>query len=313
MDREYLEEFVTVNGTEQYLLHYAAKEEAPVLLYLHGGPGAPEHLMAYKQKEMWKDAITLVHWDQRGAGQTLNKNKKKSPESIEQMEKDLDAVVEYLKKKYQKDKIILLGHSWGTILGSVYALQHPENVLAYIGSGQMVDGMENERVGYEQLCENVKKSCNEKHAKMLEEIKEYPAKDIQQTLKYLPKVHKMEMYYTKSNVNSEMSKIMKKSPCFRLSDVVSLLTSAKANQKLITEVLNFQLREYGTKYEVPVFYILGEKDNATPTSVCEAYFETITAPKKELVIIKEAGHNLMYEQSQKYAEQLLHILKNEII
>ena len=141
---DYKEEYVNINGILQYFLHYKKKDGAPVLLFLHGGPGFFEHLMAYKLDEAWGDCVTQVHWDQRGAGRTWAKNKA-VPKNMEQMFSDLEAVVLYLKEKYQVDKIILLGHSWGSILGSVFAMKHPEHVRAYIGSGQVVQMAENEK------------------------------------------------------------------------------------------------------------------------------------------------------------------------
>ena len=70
------EEYVAVNGIEHFLLHYPKASGVPVLLYLHGGPGSVESLFAYELDEVWGDMLTQVHWDQRGAGKTLRRNKK---------------------------------------------------------------------------------------------------------------------------------------------------------------------------------------------------------------------------------------------
>ena len=93
MNNDYREEYVTINGIPQYLLHYP-QENKPVLLFLHGGPGAAEHLMAYKLNPYFSEIVTQVHWDQRGAGKTLLKNKQNgSSQSLEQMMEDLHQVV----------------------------------------------------------------------------------------------------------------------------------------------------------------------------------------------------------------------------
>ena len=76
MKKEFEEEYVAVNGIEHFLLHYPKAPDAPVLLYLHGGPGSIESLFAYQLDEAWGYMFTQVHWDQRGAGKTLSRNKK---------------------------------------------------------------------------------------------------------------------------------------------------------------------------------------------------------------------------------------------
>lgn len=110
-----------------------------IVLFLHGGPGSFESLFAYELDEIWGDMFTHVHWDQRGAGKTLRRNKKTGmPESVEQMLDDLHGVVGYLQRKYHTNKVVILGHSWGSLLGSLYALRYPQNVLSYIGLGEML-------------------------------------------------------------------------------------------------------------------------------------------------------------------------------
>ena len=162
MHSEYREEYVMMNGMKQYLLHYP-QENKPILLVLHGGPGGAEHLLAHYLNPYFKEVVTQVQWDQRGAGKTWLKNKSADgPQSIEQMVDDLHAVVKHLQEVYQMQKIILLGHSFGSILGSLYALQYPENVLAYIGSGQVVNMMENERESYLLALKTTKERGNQK-------------------------------------------------------------------------------------------------------------------------------------------------------
>lgn len=306
--KDYTEEFVKINGIEQYLLHYKKKEGTPVLLYLHGGPGSCEHMMAYALDEAWGDMVTQVHWDQRGAGRTLMKSKA-VPENMAQMLLDLDAVVLYLKEQYHTEKIILLGHSWGTILGSIYALQHPENVLAYIGSGQVVHMAENEKRGYERALDAAKKAGDAKQIKQLEALKSYPDLTHENILKELFVVHRIEMKYTKNNGNAILMKLMKKSPCFGFRDLLAMQKSNKANTALLREVLGFDLYQYGTNYQVPVFYLLGEEDMTTPVSLTEDYFERIMALKKKIEVIADAGHNVMYEKMQEYGEALKNIMQ----
>ncbi len=97
-EKNYKEEYITINGTKQYLLHYPFKKEAPVLLFIHGGPGQSETMMAYILEEYKTRNYNIVYYDQRGAGKTFLKNKKAKPDT-ELLKQDLLEIVQYLKKR----------------------------------------------------------------------------------------------------------------------------------------------------------------------------------------------------------------------
>ncbi|WP_312442299.1 alpha/beta fold hydrolase [Lacrimispora sp.] len=304
-DKTYKEEFVRINGIEHYLLHYSKSLGTPVLLYLHSGPGFSESLFAYMFDKSWGDMFTHVQWDQRGAGKTLQRNKgKNNPESISQMIEDLHGIVQHLKQKYQTDKIVLLGHSWGSVLGSLYVLKHPEHVSAYIGSGQVVNMVENERVGYENAMKLAQTSGNEKHVRMLQQIGEYPTNDFDETLRKLPIVRKVQESYEKDAGTWNLIKSMFKSPSFKWHDLINMTRFSKANRKIIKELFSVDLFSLGNRYNVPVHYILGENDTNAPIELSTAYYETISADYKSLIVIPNAGHNPMFEQPMEFAKAL---------
>ncbi len=308
MDR-FEEGYVPVNGIEHFLLHYPKGPDAPVLLFLHGGPGSFESLFAYELDEAWGDMFTHVHWDQRGAGKTLRRNKKTGlPETVEQMLEDLHGIVGHLKQKYQVDRVVILGHSWGSLLGSLYVLDHPENVLAYIGVGQVVSMMENERTAYREVLEMAQRAGNEKHIRALEAMGDYPPSDPETLLKLLPKMRKIQEAYDDGPVSGsglgEMLKTLRRSPSFRWGDLVSFLRIMKVNHPLHLQMLSFDLGGRPTDYHVPVHYILGQADTIAPTSLGKKYFDRISAPHKTIAILPKAGHNPMYEQPEGFAAAL---------
>lgn len=303
------QEYVPVNGIDHFLLHYPKASDAPVLLFLHGGPGSFESLFAYELDEVWGDMFTHVHWDQRGAGKTLRRNKKIGmPESVEQMLDDLHGIIEHLQRKYQIDKVVVLGHSWGSLLGSLYVRKHPKNVLAYIGVGQVISMMENERAAYLEILEMAKKTGNKKHIQALEKMGDYPPSDPELLLKLLPKIRKIQEAYDNDPVSGsglgEMLKIVRRSPSFQWGDVVSFLRIMKVNHPLHLQMLSFNLSDSLPQYNVPIHYILGEVDTIAPTSLGKVYYDSIDAPRKTLTVIPGAGHNPMYERPDEFAAAL---------
>lgn len=309
MPSKYTEEYVLVNGIEHFLLHYPKGPDLPVLLYLHGGPGSFESLFAYELDEQWGSMFTHVHWDQRGAGKTLRRNKKNGlPESIDQMLNDLHGIVQHLKQKYHIEKIVILGHSWGSLLGSLFSLRHPENVLCYIGTGQVISMMENEREAYRQIQDMATKDGNRKHLEQLRRLGNYPPDDPEELLKLLPKVRKVQEAYDNGAGSGsglgELIKTLRRSPSFQWGDIVSFMRIMKVNRSLHLQLFPFQLDEYTPNYLVPVHYILGEVDTTAPMSLGKAYYDTIEAPAKTFTVIPQAGHNLMYEKPDAFTSAL---------
>lgn len=306
---QFEEEYVTVNGIEHFLLHYPKVSGTPVLLFLHGGPGSFESLFAYELDRVWGGMFTHVHWDQRGAGKTLRRNGKAGwPKSVEQMLDDLHGIAGYLRQKYKTDRLVLLGHSWGSLLGSLYTLRHPESVSSYIGVGQVVNMLENERTAYRELLERARKAGNQKHIQALEGLGDYPPNDAELLLKLLPKIRKIQAAYDDGPVSGsglgEIIKTLWRSPSFRWADLVSFTQIMKVNHPLHLQMLSFDLGDSPRRYQVPVHYILGEADTITPVSLSRAYFDTIDAPRKTIAVIPGAGHNTMYERPDAFAAAL---------
>ena len=303
------EEYVFANGIEHYLLHYPKAPGTPVLLYLHGGPGSVESLFAYQLDSAWGEMFTHVHWDQRGAGKTLRRNGRRGrPESMEQMLADLHGVIGHLRRKYQTERVVLLGHSWGSVLGSLYVLRHPETVLAYIGVGQVVGMMENERTAYRETLEMARRAGNEAHVWALEQMGDYPPNDPERLLKLLPRMRRIQAAYDDGPASGtslgELLNSMRRSPVFRWSDLLSFTQIMKVNRPLHLQMLSFRLGDFAPRYAAPIHYLLGEADPIAPTSLSRAYFETIEAPVKGFTVIPGAGHNPAHERPGEFAAAL---------
>jgi pimeloyl-ACP methyl ester carboxylesterase len=311
----YLEEYISINGINQFLFHLGTSYDNPVMLFLHGGPGSAESLFTRAFQEKWEEVYTVVHWDQRGTGKTLTKNPDKLP-TIDLLLQDLFEVIQYLKRKYNKQKIVILGHSWGSVLGSVFVRKYPEEVAYYIGVAQVVNMLENERVGYQKVKGLIEQSGDKKSLKKIELIGEYPGDKIvfnKEFLKKCEKVRKLQGKY-KLGMKIELAIWLTvfKSPIFRLSDIIAFMKIFQANAKLHSFLGDFNLRNESAIYQVPIYYILGGNDWQTPYVIAEKYFEEIDAPDKNMFIIPNAGHMTMMEQPVLFFDALLEINNMEV-
>lgn len=310
----YDEEYININGILQYLFHAGTDENNPVMLFLHGGPGSAESIFAYSFQEKWEEIYTVVHWDQRGAGKTLTKNPNSFP-TMDLMLEDLYQIIQYLKARYNKDKIILLGHSWGSVLGSTFVLNHPEEVEYYIGVGQVVNMIENERVGYEKVKELIIEVDDKKSLKTLEALGDYPGDKFENdTFIKIGKLRRLQNKYKLAiSLNFKIISIVLKSPIMKFSDISSLIKSLMANQTLYYFLWEYDLNSYSLDYKVPVYYILGEKDWQTPYPIAQKYFESISAPDKEIYMIPNAGHMTMMDEPESFCYALKEVYSRKMV
>lgn len=308
---DYFQEFVEINGIKQYFLHYPV-DGKPVILFLHGGPGMSEAAFGYTLKEMFKDTCTLVFYDQRGAGRTLQNNPKAHP-TLDFLLEDLHDTIKYLQTRYLTKKVIILGHSWGTVLGSIYALQHPENVSLYIGVGQVGDMQLTEKLAFLALKSKAMSENNSKDLKKLQALTNYPPKQWDsKSYKIYNKLSKLKDKYGLSmSVKVPLVRIVRKSPIqFKNRDFIAILKGTKLNEPLMIDVLNeFQLEAYGTEYKMPVCYIFGSDDYITPQQGFLDYFEKVIAPEKKIDLIENAGHYTMFEQPEAFARTVIPYIK----
>lgn len=313
-EKNYQEEYVSLSGIRHYLLHYRTVKEDPVLLFIHGGPGQTESFLAYLVEEYSDRNYNIVYYDQRGAGKTYLKNKKERPDT-EVLKKDLLEIVRYVKEVYGKEKIGILGHSWGSVLGSMFALEHPEHTLMYIGCGQVVNIMENERTGFSKLKEAVLKAGDRKDLKKLAEIGEYPVEHFDmEVYRRMGKVRNLQAKYKLAAAfDKSILKMILKSPIMGIRDLLPFLTGMMVNMQVMKELMTFDLRQRGLRYEVPVYYVLGEKDQQTPVEIGVQYFEEMEAPDKKLYLISEAGHLTMIDNVTEYRRAICEIVDNERI
>ena len=139
---------VNVNGNAQNIRVRAAKEGLPVILFLHGGPGVSDRHNVLKYQSALADRYTLVCWDQRGSGKSYTPEIKKEKLSVRTYIEDAKTMLDIVTQMFAVEKVVVAGHSWGTIIGLPTVVEKPEKVAAYIAQGVFIDGAENELQSY---------------------------------------------------------------------------------------------------------------------------------------------------------------------
>src|SRR5262249_40086576 len=121
----------------------------PALLLLHGGLGISEAPLFRRYQAALERHVGVVYWEQRGAGRSFRADIPPASMTMAQFLRDLDAVVDLVRRRFGKEQVVLLGHSWGTALGTLYTFQHPDKIAAYVGTGQVANMPVGERLSYD--------------------------------------------------------------------------------------------------------------------------------------------------------------------
>lgn len=227
--------------------------------------------------------------------------------TIEQFVSDGIVVVEFLKKTFKRDKIYLAGHSWGSLLGTLMISRYPESFYAYVGTGQVANMPEGEKVSYQFTLDMAKRSNNQKAVKELEGIgcsvngvykSGLSGTDIQR--KWLMKFG--GVVYGNSNPSDLIVKILlaKEYSLLDRINFMKAMNMPSINKMVENEFLRINLFEQAPEVKVPIYFFLGRHDNQIPAVVAEKYFEFIKAPKKELIWFEESAHSPCFEEADKF-------------
>jgi proline iminopeptidase len=290
-----------VNGIDESVILRGRDLSNPVLIWLHGGPGSSETPLLRVMNGALEDHFTVVYWDQRLAGQSLDPVAP-YPESltVAQMVDDLDVVVDRVLMRVGHHKVILVGHSWGTMLGVLYASQHPEKVAAYVGIGQMTDKAKAETLSYNFALEQAQRRGNAKAIADLQRIGTPPYGNEQMFterawLEALGGVNYGDMSLLR------MIWIGVRVPESKGRDIWAVSHGGVIGTKLLeSQMLSTNLDRSYTSFQVPVFIGAGRSDHVTDAGLAYQYFERIVAPQKGFMWFERSGHNPHFEEPAKF-------------
>jgi proline iminopeptidase len=306
-------EQVLIGGIDQWIEVRGQNVNNPILLFIHGGPGIAFIPLAGAWQASWERYFTVVQWDQRGAGKTYASNDKELQRrtmNVPQMEQDTLEVVNYLRNRFNREKIFVLGHSWGSVLGLWLAHEHPELIYAYVGVGQAVDFGRNEEVGYRDALQQARNSHNEQAVKDLESIAPYPPPNTDFRKMSILRDWERDLLGPPANtpVFTDTKKLLSavvSAPEYSIVDDYSWIHSTQFSISiLLPEMMKIDLTKLGPDFRAPVFFFEGRHDPYCPASLIWEYIQTIKAPQKEFIWFDNSGHFPFFEEQQKFADEL---------
>jgi proline iminopeptidase len=300
-------EEINIGGVKQWIQVRSRDKNNPILLFLHGGPGAGFLAIAHTFQDTWEEHFTVVQWDQRGAGKSFNEGIPRSSMTLEQMKADTIEMVQYLRKRFNREKIFLLGHSWGSYLGIHAIKKKPEWFYAYIGVGQVVNMREGEKVSYNYTVRMAKEQGNKKALEQLLSLAPYPSENMIEKLniqrKWLLKFN--GTFYHETSFMPFLKAIVP-APEYSISNVSNFLKGMMFSVKALWEpFMASNMTTLGYDFHVPVFFFIGRNDYQVPAVLSLDYYRKIQAPYKQFVWFEESAHFPMLEETEKFSKELV--------
>lgn len=298
-----IDQWVSVRGTDR---------RNPMLLYIHGGPGYVSIPMSWWFSRGLEEYFTVVQWDQRAAGKTylLTDPATIAPTlTTERMVADVEEMAAWTRHEFGKDKIFVLGHSYGSFLGLQFAQRHPERIFAYIGVCQSIDGPENERRGWHFAVNAARRAGNSEAARELEAIAPYaapgqpiPIKDLYVQRKWVGYFGGVMAYRTDNSADGNLAQL---SPDYSDQEIGHIWDGNKfATPYLLPDLVATDLAKIN-KLAVPLILIEGRHDMNVNSEIAADWFDKVKAPEKHLVWFEHSGHMPMTEEPGKFLLSLV--------
>ncbi|MGB9402186.1 MAG: alpha/beta hydrolase [Candidatus Acidiferrales bacterium] len=296
--------YVTVGGIEQWITIRGQNRDNPVLLFLHGGPGDVTNPWAFALFAPWEKYFTVVQWDQRGAGRTLRKSGPAVAPTItvDRMAQDGIELTEYLRKHLGKEKIIIVAHSFGSILGLRMAKARPDLFYAYVGTGQVADSTRSFSVAYDALLKKAKAEGDQRAIEELTHVGPPPYKSgdgfrVQHKWANAFEGADEFLYGTIG-----LTLVAPGGSVQDINDSVDGQTLSA--DRLVPQTQSIGPADLDLEFSIPIFVFQGEQDFTTPTALAQDYLESIKAPRKAFVPIR-GGHFAVFIHSDQFLQELV--------
>lgn len=298
--------YVDINGTKQWINIYGEDLNNPVLLYLHGGPGSATSHIDYAFTRKWADVYTVVTWDQRNCGKSYDSSQNETVLTKELFMTDGKELTEFILEYLSKDKITILGHSWGAIYGANLVLEYPEYYECFIGAGQLVDYLENEQAFKQEAL--VWAEGDEEALQLVNQltpdnttVEHFDVKNV------IMQKYGYDMMVNGADYNLIATIIF--NPNYTIADWIKYLNvdmSSYLDFYTSVEFADFSLKGK-VDYQVPFYNINGDKDYQTNYKLAAEYFEQVKAPYKQLYMMENMTHGLLESDSEGFSE-IIHLI-----
>jgi len=301
---------IEIGGMKQWILVRGEHQQNPILLWLHGGPGSAQMPVHRAFTSELEKEFVVVHWDQRGAGKSNHDGFSEESMTLDRFIEDAHELTQYLKTRFDQEKIFLIGHSWGTQFGILTAGKYPNDYHTYISVGQVVDPQRAEEISYEWLKQQVYENGSRRQKRKFEELGKPFFEEHERYVRFA----KMKDSFG-GGMDVGMSRLIwisLGSREYTLGDYAKWFRGANRGSGPMWEDLrNFDIFREVPSLEVPAWFIVGENDYNTPAELVEEYYRFVDAPEgKALILMEGTAHAPFMGDPERFNRVVIRIKKS---
>ncbi len=312
-------EKVTLGGVEQWIQIRGADVNNPVLLVLHGGPGfAMTAWTELYQRPELERTFTVVNWDQRGAGKSYSADLTPTDMTVAKLVADTLELTELLRARFNQDKIFLTGHSWGSALGFLAVEQRPGLYHAYIASAEAVSWNRRQQMSYDWVLEQARNTGDAEVVAALEALDPF---DTTNPAHLAVKDGLLDRYrggdvYTQGLWDQYLAYAFEgRSPYYTEAEVNTFMAGMELSDRTLGAEIatsDYDLFRDFPVSPIPIHFLVGRHDHSTPGELAEEYYRYLQAPAKSFTWFESSGHNLMFDEPDRWAQELIRIAQQTL-
>ncbi|MEU2677975.1 alpha/beta hydrolase [Streptomyces sp. NPDC007107] len=297
---------VRIGGIDQWISVRGDDRRNPVVLEIHGGPGASNHVFLPRTRG-WERHFTIVRWDMRAAGRTfaLHGPDGQGEFSLDQLHRDALEVTGHVRDRLGVDKVLLVANSFGTVLGLRLARSHPELYSAYVGTDQNINAGGRDTSAYEALLERLRRAGRRKELAAATAMgPDRSAWSAAQWSTY----NKLVITSDPLSYDTMKTVVIRSlwfSPQHTLRGLRAYLKGMTFSERLAPEAVGVDEWSEGTSFRLPFFVFQGAEDVLTPPGPARRFFDDVSAPVKDFALIEEAGHFAAFRHPDRFLDLML--------
>ena len=300
-----------IRAYEQWLLIRGYNNEAPVLLFLHGGPGFSELPLFKEYNGELEKYFVVVQWEQPGAGKSYSSEYKPGFIDADTLVETGLMVVSYLKERFRKEKIYLAGHCMGSILGIKMIQKQPSDFIAYVGISQHAYVKENLTFSYNLVKEKMKLLGNKQAVGELESISYlfaanskancFSAQAEKQFAVYIKWLTQSGgLFYGHTDRPKKYFELYFHASEYTLYEKMNLEQGTRLQRPIAESWYDLDFNAECVRVEVPVVFIMGKNDYHVISSVTRSWFEILSAPEKRFIIFDNSAHFPHFDEPSRF-------------
>lgn len=307
---------IDINGSMQWisLSEELRSSDKPVVLFLHGGPGSANLSLLNQISPGLNDHAIIVNWDQRNAGKSFSIFQSKNSLNFEQNIEDAHVLTQYLKEKYDIDRISLIGFSAGTALGIMLIDRYPDDYDLFISVAQMIDGQRGELLSLDYTLRHARELNDSKAISQHKKIKfdfskpQEILKNTQNQRKYLIKYG--GVYHNFDSYNHEAKSLWTSREYTFLDFIFWPIASSTSLDAMWHEVVLLKIDELVPVVDIPIVFFCGKYDMNNPTSLVKEYYQEVVATEgKEFILFDHSAHGVFWDEPERFETEVIRALK----